>query len=367
MKKSAWGWSCIVLLAACAASTCCAGAAAADEVAGVIALLAGNMRVEGADGSVTRVAAASAVRPGDTVVLGKSARAVLFQSTQPPISLQPGSDLSIGPEPVPAKAGLDSPAIAALWKRLQFWLAIDRIKRLTEVDAATIARDTAARAKPSNTCIATERPKFSWPRVSGARNYAFSITEVTETGENRFYSAATAKTQMAYPGTKPPLTPGVVYRWEAVGGDARREKGSHGGWIVLLPEGKLSAVREAEQQLRLWGATTKDQYAAGLLLAERYCGDALYELAHTQLRKLARTEKTDPIVATFLADVASERERPPAQWATARDSDDHLAGPARAGFSMRGGRKCEQPFCTARATCASRMCQCPRRRSTGLC
>ncbi|MGD8237229.1 MAG: hypothetical protein PVH68_01640 [Armatimonadota bacterium] len=311
MKNLAWGWPCIALLAACAAGTCCAGAAAADEVAGVVSVLAGNVRVEGADGAAARVAGVRALQRGDTVALGKIARAVLFQGTQPPISLRPGTEVTIGPEAVPPKAGLGSPAIAALWKRLGFWLSIDRFERLTEVDAPTIARDTAAQAKPSNTCISAERPKFSWPRVSGARNYAFSITEVTETGEKWLYNAATAKTRMAYPGARPPLTPGTLYRWEAVGGDAGEEKDSHGGWIVLLPEDKLSAVREAEQKLRRWGAATKDRYAARLLLAERYCGDALYELAHAELRKLARAEKADPIVATFLADVASERERPP--------------------------------------------------------
>lgn len=303
----------VALLASFAAGLCCVGATEADEVGGIVAVLKGNVRVQAADGSVAPIAAPQVVHRGDKLLIAKGARAVIFQQTQPPISLTPGTELTMGPGPVPPKAKLQSPAIAALWNRLRFGLSIDRFKRLSEAEATTVARQTERTAKPSDTCITTPRPKFSWSRVSGVRSYAFNITETTDTGEKRVYNGATAKTRSAYPDTASALSPGTVYRWEAIGGDGRRDRKPQGGWIVLLAEEEIAVLREAERDIRTWAAATKEQYGAGLLLAERYCSDGLYELAHAELKKLARAEKADPIVTAFLADIDTERRQPPGQ------------------------------------------------------
>ncbi len=293
--------------------TWCANIAPADEVAGVIVALTGNVRVRAADGTETRLAAPLRLHTGDAVTVGRAARAVIFQRTLPPVALPSGAEITVGPDGLAPKAALESSAIEALWKRIEFWLSIDRFKRFTEVDATAIARETTAKAKPGNTCILTERPKFSWERVSGVRSYMFSILEVTDIGEKRVYNAATANTHIAYPAAQPPLSPGSVYRWEAVGGNGRRDAEPRGGWILLLTEEKGAAIQEAEDEIRKWGAAAKDRHAAGLLLAELYAGEALYEPAHAELRKLARAENEDVIVAAFLTDVGSERQRAPRQ------------------------------------------------------
>jgi hypothetical protein len=156
----------------------------------------------------------------------------------------------------------------------------------------------APRISPiDGTNLLYDRPTFAWPAAAKAVSYRVELLRLADSKvEHVLWREPAVETHLKYPAKKPPLEPGLPYRWRvyAIHGAGREEAVARGSFIVAM-------AKSREQLAGLKKLADSADDADRLTAALTYEAFGVFEEALALFEKLADCSPAEPSFQVALA------------------------------------------------------------------
>ncbi len=287
-----------------AAIGCLAVAAPAADVVGLLSTVSGTVQIVRA-GQSAPVAARTAdlIGAGDRIITGKNSDATfVFCPSSKAAKITADSDVEFQASAYAAKKGklADERTLPACRLPTSLTLAY------ASQQQAGMPRYRGAQLvliSPSQTNIATLKPRFVWVAVDSAKHYDIKLMDREE---RVLWKQTVTTTEVDYPADAKPIVWGQKYWWRVTARDSEETLSEIGSFFQVLPSELADKVRSTEAALRKSIQSSPDDNAARFLLAFTYEENGMLHDAARVYAEIAARMGTNDWVHTRRAELANK-------------------------------------------------------------
>ena len=256
---------------------CMAPLARAAEPVGLLSRVSGDVQIVRA-GATAPVAARTAdlIGPGDRVLTGANAEATfLYCPESRAAKMTAQSEVQFDPTALAVKKGKLAEERKVPTCRLPASLVLSAASTMRAGQMRMRGSGMVLRT-PSNTAVASLRPRFRWDAVENASKYEI---KVTDREEHILWKMEVSSTDVEYPADATPLGWGQKYRWHATAQGNGESLDEAGSTFQVMPADQAERVNAAAADLEKLRAANPSDNGPVFLLAFLYEDNGMLDQA----------------------------------------------------------------------------------------